>query len=47
MTNNIKTSTYLFFGLLSVGSVQAQNSLQQYQNVNFSRVQITDNFWKP
>jgi DUF1680 family protein len=38
----------LFTGFLLCGiTVTAQNSLQQYQNMNFSRVQITDNFWKP
>lgn len=27
--------------------LMAQNKLEQYQNVNFSHVQITDDFWKP
>ena len=35
----------LFFFVAT--SLPAQNQLQQYQNVNFSRVQITDDFWKP
>ncbi len=33
--------------LFNTGVVFSQNSLQQYQNVNFSHVQITDEFWKP
>jgi len=37
----------LFFFLLNACVAFSQNSLQQYQNVNFSRVQITDDFWKP
>jgi DUF1680 family protein len=36
----------VMFLILGV-SAFAQNQLQQYQNVNFSRVQITDDFWKP
>ena len=32
---------------LTFNSLFAQTKLQQYQNVNFSKVQITDNFWKP
>jgi DUF1680 family protein len=31
----------------SVTVSEAQNKLEQYQNVNFSHVQITDAFWKP
>ncbi len=37
----------LFLILVLSNGVIAQNKLQQYQNVNFSRVQITDDFWKP
>ncbi len=37
----------LFLMLVLSNGVIAQNKLQQYQNVNFSRVQITDDFWKP
>jgi len=33
--------------LLNTGIAFSQDALQQYQNVNFSRVQITDDFWKP
>ncbi len=33
--------------LFNTGIVFSQNALQQYQNVNFSHVQITDEFWKP
>lgn len=35
------------FVLLAAAQVSAQSSLEQYQNVNFSQVQITDDFWKP
>lgn len=35
-------------GLVScVSSATAQNALQQYQSVNFSKVRIIDNFWRP
>ena len=37
----------LIIVLVLSNAVVAQNKLQQYQNVNFSRVQITDDFWKP
>lgn len=37
----------LFVMLFSIHTAFSQNSLQQYQNVNFSKVQITDDFWKP
>lgn len=33
--------------VLSVLHLSAQSSLQQYQNVSFSQVKITDDFWKP
>ena len=33
--------------LLNLNAIFSQNALQQYQNVNFSHVQITDDFWKP
>lgn len=35
-------------GLVScVSSATGQNALQQYQSVNFSKVRIIDNFWRP
>jgi DUF1680 family protein len=34
-------------GSFSFCTVVAQNPLQHYQNVNFSKVQVTDDFWKP
>ena len=37
----------LFLALLNLNVIFSQNALQQYQNVNFSHVQITDDFWKP
>ena len=37
----------LFLALLNLTVIFSQNALQQYQNVNFSHVQITDDFWKP
>lgn len=33
--------------LSSVTPATAQNALQQYQSVNFSKVRIMDNFWRP
>ena len=33
--------------LFSIETVKAQSSIQQYQNVPFSKVVINDNFWKP
>ncbi|NCI50847.1 glycoside hydrolase family 127 protein [Sediminibacterium roseum] len=43
----MKNCLFLLLGVSCVFSVQAQHSLQHYQNVNFSKVQITDDFWKP
>lgn len=38
----------LLSGLLLCGNItRAQSPLQQYQAVNFSKVQITDQFWRP
>jgi DUF1680 family protein len=37
----------LLLGIFSFFTALAQDPLQHYQNVNFSKVQITDNFWKP
>ena len=41
-------SLLLAVGIL-IGTVGAQsnNALQQYQPIKFSKVHITDNFWKP
>lgn len=44
---NRKKHVAFFSALLSTGLLQAQSNIQQYQNVNFSQVQITDAFWKP
>lgn len=43
------SSRYLLIAGLFVGlsSATAQNALQQYQSVNFSKVRIIDNFWRP
>jgi DUF1680 family protein len=43
------SSRYLLIAGLLVGlsSATAQNALQQYQSVNFSKVRIIDNFWRP
>jgi uncharacterized protein len=37
----------LFLTLFNFYQGFSQQSLQQYQNINFSQVQITDDFWKP
>lgn len=39
----------LFIAVLfcGVSCAMAQNTLQQYQSVNFSKVRIMDNFWRP
>lgn len=42
------TRSLFVAGLLSgISSATAQNALQQYQSVNFSKVRIIDNFWRP
>lgn len=42
------TRNLIIAGLLFGGSAAtAQNALQQYQSVNFSKVRIIDNFWRP
>lgn len=41
-----KRSSIFIGALFSAGLLQAQ-SIQQYQNVKFSQVQITDDFWRP
>lgn len=43
----IKMHCLLLAGLITISSTRAQNVHQQYQNVNFSKVQINDGFWKP
>lgn len=42
-----KTSGILLGTILTAGWLHAQSSIQQYQNVSFSQVQITDDFWRP
>ncbi|MES2329324.1 MAG: beta-L-arabinofuranosidase domain-containing protein [Bacteroidota bacterium] len=44
---HIVKKSLLFTLLLNTSVAFSQNSLQQYQNVNFSKVQITDDFWRP
>ena len=46
VTYSKKTIIWVLLGFTS-NSLFAQNKLQQYQNINFSKVQITDDFWKP
>jgi len=43
------SSRYLLIAglLFGLSSATAQNALQQYQSVNFSKVRIIDNFWRP
>jgi len=45
MKRPILTLTFLF--LAAAGPLGAQSPLQRYAPVNFSRVTVTDNFWKP
>lgn len=46
--SSFKKYQTLFAGFLLCGiTVTAQNGLQQYQHVNFSKVHIMDNFWRP
>ena len=47
MPNPSKKYIILAGCILTITSAFAQSSLQQYQNVSFSQVQITDQFWKP
>jgi hypothetical protein len=47
MINRLKKKWWLPCSILVVQSLQAQTSIQQYQNVKFSQVEINDNFWKP
>jgi DUF1680 family protein len=44
---SVKNKLVLLGIFLSGHVAFSQHSLQQYQNVNFSKVQITDDFWKP
>ena len=43
---NIPSKILLLLAFAATGA-QAQNSIQQYQNVKFSQVQINDSFWRP
>jgi DUF1680 family protein len=47
MKQYIKNISLLFAFIISVINIHAQISLQQYQPVKFSHVQINDQFWKP
>jgi DUF1680 family protein len=44
---SIHKNYLLLLGVFSFCTAMGQKALQQYQNVNFSKVQITDDFWKP
>jgi uncharacterized protein len=47
MKKNIFSTTIILGALLYSNASIAQNSLQQIEPVNFSQVQINDEFWKP
>src|SRR5206468_9205769 len=47
MPNLSKKYAFLAGFVLIIATTYAQSSLQQYQNVSFSQVQINDQFWKP
>lgn len=42
-----KRNTLLLCSMFLLKGVSSQTSIQQYQNVNFSKVQINDKFWLP
>ena len=46
MTERQKISLLSLFALIVVLTAQAQSSLQQYEHVDFSKVLITDGFWR-
>lgn len=46
-TSNMKKIFPVVSFLITAGSMVAQNPLQKFEFVNFSKVNITDNFWKP
>ncbi|HSU49251.1 MAG TPA: beta-L-arabinofuranosidase domain-containing protein, partial [Segetibacter sp.] len=47
MMNCLKKSVLLLFAVFFIQSIQSQTSIQQYQNVKFSQVEINDQFWQP
>ena len=47
MKQNIFPTTIILSALFCSNASIAQNSLQQIEPVNFSQVQIDDQFWKP
>lgn len=47
MKQRIKNISTLFIAILIIIITDGQTSLQQYQPVKFSHVQINDQFWKP
>jgi hypothetical protein len=47
MTYFVKKRNYFLFSTLLGAQLAGAQSIQQYQNVKFSQVQINDQFWKP
>src|SRR5438093_13423625 len=43
----MKASIISLIAIACTVNIHAQTSLQQFEPVNFSQVNITDNFWKP
>lgn len=47
MINCLKKSLPVLCSVCFLQSLQSQSSIQQYQNIKFSKVEINDKFWKP
>lgn len=47
MINCLSKNWLLLCSIVCIQSLRAQTSIQQYQNVKFSKVQINDKFWLP
>jgi uncharacterized protein len=47
LNNNMKKLSLIFITLIIVVNALSQSVLQRIEPVNFSQVNITDNFWKP
>jgi DUF1680 family protein len=47
MLSALSRSLFVVGLFCAVSSAKAQNALQQYQSLNFSKVRIIDNFWRP
>jgi DUF1680 family protein len=47
MINCLKKNFLVTCSVCFLQSVQSQSSIQQYQNIKFSQVEINDKFWRP